>query len=377
MDPNLFEELLNEDEGASLDFKRDQYPFDGANEIQKSELLKDILAFANAWRRTDAYILIDVDDVKGGRSIPVGVADHPDDAKLQQFINSKTNRPISFAYEVFAFEGKQIGVLRIEQQDRPVSLLKDYGKLRRNVVYIRRGSSTDEATPDEIIRMSQAVGTKSEQPVLELELADIRTRRRLGQQVQIESHALRPLREEEIPKYGRSGIFATAADSLLYNERYYSEMNRYKFYSQLTQPIGFYLINQSAVTAHDVRVEISMPNEDSLVVLDEKRFPEKPLRSRFPLISQKTFASLNFDVVVKNAGDQRLIVASLGKIQPKAQVWSSSVFYVGSANDRKVDCEAVIFADNLSEPLHVPLTFEFTTIPGEITFDMLRAENDK
>src|SRR5215216_4375450 len=110
MNSTLMEELLNEDESATLDFKRDQYPFDKATPEQKSELLKDILAFANAWRRTDAYILIGVEDVKGGRGNVVGVTSHFDDASIQQFVSGKTNRPVSFSYEVFPFEGVQVGI---------------------------------------------------------------------------------------------------------------------------------------------------------------------------------------------------------------------------------------------------------------------------
>ena len=74
------ESLLNEDESSALDFKRDQYPFSRATDDGKSELLKDVLAFANAWRRSDAYILVGVDEVRGGRSRPVGVSEHLDDA---------------------------------------------------------------------------------------------------------------------------------------------------------------------------------------------------------------------------------------------------------------------------------------------------------
>src|SRR4051794_8375989 len=105
VDAQLFEELLYQEEGSSLDFKRDQYPFAGKTDEQKSELLKDILAFANSWRQGDAYILIGVDEVKGGRSIPVGISSHAhiDDASLQQFVNHKTNRPISFSYKAFQF----------------------------------------------------------------------------------------------------------------------------------------------------------------------------------------------------------------------------------------------------------------------------------
>jgi hypothetical protein len=77
------EDLLNEDESSSLDFKRDQYPFEGAPDRDKAELLKDILAFANAWRRSPAYIVIGAEDVVGSRSRPVGVSRHLPDADLQ------------------------------------------------------------------------------------------------------------------------------------------------------------------------------------------------------------------------------------------------------------------------------------------------------
>ena len=153
MNAVLMEELLNEDESATLDFKRDQYPFDNATDEQKGELLKDILAFANAWRRTDAYILIGVDDVKGGRSTVVGIGSSFDDASLQQFINSKSNRPIVFSYEVFPFDGSQVGIIHLPLQDRPIYLKKDFGRLKKDVVYIRRGSSTATASPDEIAKM--------------------------------------------------------------------------------------------------------------------------------------------------------------------------------------------------------------------------------
>jgi len=36
MDRTLIEELLYEDKGATLDFKRDKYPFDGADDPKKS-----------------------------------------------------------------------------------------------------------------------------------------------------------------------------------------------------------------------------------------------------------------------------------------------------------------------------------------------------
>jgi predicted HTH transcriptional regulator len=155
MDSMLIEELLNESESSTLDFKRDQYRFENATDEEKSELLKDILAFANAWRRTDGYILIGVEEVKGGRSKVTGIGSHIDDAKIQQFVNGKTNRPIILSYQSLSFEGVQIGIIHIPPQERPFYLKKDFGKLKQNEVYLRRGSSTDIATPDEIAKMGK------------------------------------------------------------------------------------------------------------------------------------------------------------------------------------------------------------------------------
>lgn len=154
MNTVLMEELLHEEESTTLDFKREQYQFEKATDEQKGELLKDIIAFANAWRRTDAYVLIGVEEVKGGRSNVVGVENHFDDSRLQQFVNSKTNRPVAFLYETFSVEGKQVGIINISaQQEKPIYLVSNYGKLKQNEVYIRRGSMNDTAKPDEIARI--------------------------------------------------------------------------------------------------------------------------------------------------------------------------------------------------------------------------------
>jgi hypothetical protein len=160
MDESLMEQLLHEGESSSLDYKRDQYPFAGASDDEKGELLKDILAFANGWRHAEAYILIGVEEVTGGRSTVVGVSDHIPENDLQQFVNSKTNRPVTFSYRAFPFEGKQIGVITVPRQDRPLWLTRHFGKLQKQVVYYRQGTTTAVATPDDIARMGTPVEIK-------------------------------------------------------------------------------------------------------------------------------------------------------------------------------------------------------------------------
>lgn len=158
----LVESLLFEEESTTLDFKRDQYNFEGETDTgKKSELLKDILAFANAWRRADAFIVIGVKEQKGEKSV-VGIAEFLDDAQLQQFVNSKTQKPLSFSYQNLKFKGIDIAVIHIPVQERPFYIIKDYGKLKKNTVYIRRGSATDEATPDEIATMRLSTYAESD-----------------------------------------------------------------------------------------------------------------------------------------------------------------------------------------------------------------------
>ena len=163
----IIQNLIYEEESATLDFKREQYLFNRTDDYKKSELLKDILAFANAWRRTDAYILIGIEEIKGKKNNIIGISKHLDDAKLQQFVNSETQRPVYFSYQAMTYNSKQIGVIHIPCQERPIYLKKDYGKLKKGVVYIRRGSSTSEAEPDEIAKMQRHDEGIEENPLLQ------------------------------------------------------------------------------------------------------------------------------------------------------------------------------------------------------------------
>ena len=173
----LMERLLYEEESDSLDFKQAQYAFAQAPDSAKAELLKDILAFANSWRRVDAYIVIGVKEVKGGRGEVLGVSNHLDDANLQQFVNSKTQRPVQFSYRALEFEGKQVAVIHIPVQARPLYLKSAYAQLKAAEVLVRRGSSTASATPDEIAQMGR-IEVATERPELDVFFADPRNRER-------------------------------------------------------------------------------------------------------------------------------------------------------------------------------------------------------
>ena len=152
---DTLESLLYMEEGPTLDFKREQYRFNKATKVDKSELLKDILAFANTQRYRTAYVLVGVEEFRGGRSEVVGVGDHLDDADLHQFVNTKTNRRAEFSYFPFVVDEEEIGVLSVPIQTPPIYVLSKYGIVDANTVYLRDGSSTRPASPDEIAAMGR------------------------------------------------------------------------------------------------------------------------------------------------------------------------------------------------------------------------------
>ena len=149
------DQLCRYGESNCVDYKRAQYAFIGATDNKKAELLKDVLCFANVFRKTPAYILIGVDEESSGIGSICGIREDEviDDSKLQEFINSKTNKRIPFsAYPFRMHSGKIIQVIEIDvcARERPFYLKKNYAQLHSEEVWIRGGTSSHIAAPEEV-----------------------------------------------------------------------------------------------------------------------------------------------------------------------------------------------------------------------------------
>ncbi len=143
------EELLSRQEGANIDFKRDQYPLDSKS--AKVDFVKDIICLANTRRDGPAHIVIGVEKLPDGTSHVVGVDDHPDDADLQSTVESRVHPLPPFSYEPHTYEGKSIGVVTIPTAGvGPATPTSDYGdKLRKWTIYYRSSSKNSIAPPDQ------------------------------------------------------------------------------------------------------------------------------------------------------------------------------------------------------------------------------------
>ena len=356
-DSGILETLLYQPEGSALDFKQEQYLFEGADIGSKAELLKDILAFANAWRLTTAYILIGVREIKGGRSDIVGVQEHLDDANLHQFVNGKTQRPVEFAYLPFHVEGVEIGVLEIPLQERPIFLTRRFGHLEESKVFIRDSSSTRVAKPDEIAKMGaeQALGAV---PQFDLQLADLDKHFLLPSPYKVCSLILDPHLPSQTFSLARPGSLGTAS---FYNRNYSREVIACAAERALLTELGFCLRNNSGVVGRRIRFIGRMPKSDGTVI--QEWIEEIPSPRRNIFISRPLELAVRShddpDLNVREYDNWWEIDIDFGDVRPRDEVWTTSSLFVGSTNSGFARLEGELKGDNLPNPIKCELDIRF------------------
>jgi hypothetical protein len=383
MNNELFERLLYEEENSTLDFKKEQYRFARATNDEKSELLKDILGFANAWRRSEAYILIGVEDVRGGRGNVVGIpaTDHLDDHSLQQFVNNLTNQPVRFHYEAFGFEGKQVGVITVEDHTRPIYLKQNYGKLMSERVYVRRGSSTDPTKPastEEIAQMRVGSG----QPAAELfvEFAHVERDDALGTSISWDAEFCEMPAMEAIPDLPRPrqrhsfGIDLSALQFDLMdrpNDDFFRELACFEFARRLLRPTRLIVRNVGQVAAKNVRAELTVPTNIGVIVVDAYEIPDPPKR-RGPTLKgiMPAFRLYPGRVSIDKNDERFRVEIDCGDLQPGRRVWSD-VFYIGKEACGDLTLRGLVFADNLPQPKDFELIVSISVTQTRLTVDEL------
>lgn len=275
---DLLNMLRYKSESTDIDFKSAQYRFNGGSEADKSEMLKDILAIANSWRDGPGYILLGFKDRRPHPAEVVGIQESIDDSRIQQFVNSKVKPKLTFRYEEHLYEGMTVGVIIIPKQNRPFYLSSPYGKLKSNVVYVRRGSSTDEAEPVETIAMAQEDSGRSD---LKIELAVLTPQN----EVLPRSFAHTYLQFiEEFPDFKRSRPSRSPFEIPSYtslerdNRDFWREYGEYKRVTEALISVQFVLTNRSRVQLSNAKLEVMVEALDSqpFQIIAGSEVPEKP-----------------------------------------------------------------------------------------------------
>ncbi len=367
MDEKLFRTLLYQSEGPDLDFKRDQYAFKGADDLNKSKLLKDVLTFANSWRLGDAHVLIGVEDLSNGRRDPRGIppGDHIDDASLQQFVNSKTNREVKFSYEAFLYDGKSFGIITIPKQKRPLYTNKDFWIVKAGEIYFRRGSSCAVATIDDVYQM----GVDDEKefratPIIRLELADLKRRVTLGPSVQLETitHEIQNTTDYPDAVSDDQSLLARISNDV--NRNYWRELADYIDTHRAFAPIGFAATNASGELARNVHLEINQPKDSGIALMGEEDLPAFPnyrngLATLPRLFNSSMLNPPKGTPKVFDYDDRWTVLIDFGDIQPQKTIWATDPIYVAVNAPGLYRLSLKIYADNLSRPQEAEIQLDF------------------
>ena len=133
----LLDLIQYENEKTGLDFKAVVYKAD-----KFDDLLKDIMAMANAALEEDRYIVVGVKHYPNSERAFLGVEEFMDDATYYQLVHSNIEPDIQFEYFHVEVEDKKVGVFRIYHCDnQPYLMKKDTKNLRRGDGFIRKGTS--------------------------------------------------------------------------------------------------------------------------------------------------------------------------------------------------------------------------------------------
>ena len=374
------QELLFRGESDALDFKRDQYPFVDCPDAVKAELLKDILAMANSWRSETAYILIGVDEPPPFPARVVGVKTHIDDASLQQFVTGKTQRPLTFLYRQAELHGHQIGVIEVPVQQRPFHLVKDFYGLKAGVVYLRRGSATAIASPDEIAKMGAAdagVGKCD----LEVQFAANEKRELLGTNLTLECADWHVAEEPDLPDFDGDVLPGPFIPGLRKpNPEFYRELVALAKDAALLRPAALTVRNNGQVAAHEIRVEFTVADQSRIWEFKHpsqvrQAWPERhydylsasPLLSTAPFIS--SVAQFNADYLV---GTWHLVY-KCGHLQPGCTLWPAIEFHLGARRSGSLALSGRVLADGLPTPAPFELHVSADVLKRRVTLSELES----
>lgn len=141
----LIECIENEVECSYLDFKKDIYDF--SIQESKQDFLTDVISFANSHAKGDKYIIAGVKVYPDGNRDLNGITENKikDGADYQTLVNDNIEPNIIVDFAIIEHEGKKYGVFRInkENTDKPYLLNKNYWKLPKGFMKIRKGQKND------------------------------------------------------------------------------------------------------------------------------------------------------------------------------------------------------------------------------------------
>ena len=251
----------------------------------------------------------------------------------------------------------------------------DYGKVRKEAVYLRRGSSTATAKPDEIARMGTADVDWVGQPSVELYLVDRSTGANLGDHVSIDHGTWYNIPiSEEIPDYRphsgfRMGNVEFMTNDLHVNVNFLREVAVY-LHAEAYFPVSLEVRNTAGTVIRDVILEIKLNDpEGRYELLTSQNRPHKPSSSMLEFAHNFRSIFEKDDVFVGKEGETWKVKCIFGKIQPGATLRLQDDLLISCRDAKDTEIIGMIYADNISNPIPIRINLSFQIGSQSLTIE--------
>lgn len=376
-----------ENESTAVDFKKVQY-----QKYKFIDLIKDIMAMANAKIKGDRHIIIGVlHNSNGSREICGINEEFIDSATYHQLIRENIEPEVHFDYYPHPFDGKTFGVFRIyDCDDRPYMMRKEFEKLRKGDIFIRKGSHQDRVTRadlDEIILSRSEKGFTSKISVgFDNNYSDVitfksRTFPDLPSQKAAEkiSSILVEREKHPVPKNSHTALMLqdltpppgrpyeqTNTEVLLEKlkkvKETYLKHDLYYVYEECSERLNFSLLNEGSEFVEDLLVTFRFPKIEGLSIFS-KIFSEPQevnyLLGKYP---KPEITSNLYYPTVQLLPDYTEVNADIGKLRHgvRSQAFREDlrVVFAESIRGKEIKVECILSGRQLRTPRPMVLTIK-------------------
>jgi hypothetical protein len=378
-DIDLFDRLLYEEASDVLIFRPHEYTFDGALVLEKGELLRDIVSAANAWRRTDTYILVGVKEVKGGKNKIQGLIEHLNEKRIIDFVNSKLQTPITFSYRALTMDRKQVGMIHIPLQKRPFYLNENYANLKKYVIYVRHGDTVREADIEEAAQIKECDLDQGKPDIsFQVEFAHAEKGKALGDYLNLKTFSIGIPPLDSLPDFDFKTNVGPADHGYAFgipprsNRHFYRELVVHLQRIGAVSQIDFCITNTGSETARDVQLEINIEDpEKELFCLEEFEIPHRPDKDAGQSSIKPLFTPISDNMRVKWRSPFWMIQLRFREIPAGKTVFSNSGLYIGGTSNVKLDMVVLLKTRDLSQQLHFPLIIDIKTQKRQLDRDII------
>jgi len=376
----MMDEIIKYDnEHTGLDFKAIQYTKD-----KYPNLLKDIIAMANADYKDNRFIIVGIKHLPSGEkeTISIEEKDFVDSATYQQLINENIEPDINLTYEPYLYNDNiTLGIFCLSNCDQqPYMLKKDYSKLKKGDCFVRKGSHQMKATRADFERIYQKRNpfiNKINIFFKDTKLESIKVSSIDAKNIILESDRQIKKVKDIIKEKELNTIEKDPSDKLNFirlnipymplKNRSIQELNKrletakdtyrdddlYEYQEKYAYRLNFDILNSSIEYIEDVSIEITIDKSDNYFIFDKPL--EKPSSDSFPTPNHSYILECMDYPNVDNTSKHFIIKNHIGDIkhQIEGKAFKSDLFIflknIGVSYDIPIHIK--LFGKNLTYPI--------------------------